>query len=347
MLVACGPDGQRLTAREISPTQLREWSRARLLTCPNCHAPVHLRGGAEKRRQLHFAHQKGECAWSTEPESERHAQGKVTLAHWLQQQYPAATITLEQRLPEPNRIADIFVAHPDGTRWAIEFQCAHLERERWQKRHIAYRRAGIIDIWIIGNNRRNKHEAFLEAIFSHTHELLFLDPLVTPACSWLRWPVSPELIQDRQLLNYDGAHATLTAPLNEFRLIQEGSLRHPIRDEIDERARLLRLMHARFDPRLLLAYLRSRVEQDVLTDVLRPLLKAYLLDPHLLQRYNYGRGTLTPAEQERIDRARDWLVSLDAKGYTRERLRALVREIPFVNAYAAFATYFELLLSLP
>ncbi len=166
MLVAYGPDGRTIVAAETALEQLQNWSRERLLRCPNCRGVVHVRGGTDKRTQLHFAHQKGECAWSTEAESVRHARGKITLANWLRAQFPRATIMLEERLPEPNRIADIFVAHADGRRWAVEFQCAPLDVEEWQHRHAAYRQAGILDIWIIGNNRRDKQETFIEAIIT-------------------------------------------------------------------------------------------------------------------------------------------------------------------------------------
>src|SRR5438046_1015377 len=109
MLVAYGPDGRPVVAEEAPLEQLQHWSREHLLHCPNCRGAVHVRGGPEKRTQLHFAHQKGECAWSTESESVRHAQGKRVLAQWLRKQFPQATVTLEERLPEPNRIADIFM----------------------------------------------------------------------------------------------------------------------------------------------------------------------------------------------------------------------------------------------
>src|SRR5512135_3272160 len=143
MLVAYGPERQTVTAEETPTEQVRVWSHERLLYCPNCRGIVHVRGGADKRTQLHFAHQKGECAWSTEAESVRHARGKVVLAQWLRDQFPEATITLEERLPEPNRIADVFVAHANGQRWAVEFQCAPLDIEEWRKRRAAYHAANI------------------------------------------------------------------------------------------------------------------------------------------------------------------------------------------------------------
>src|SRR6266567_2259839 len=103
MLVAYGPNGCPVVAEDEPLEQLQQWSHERTLHCPNCRGAVHVRGGPGKRAQLHFAHQRGECAWSTETESVRHARGKMVLAHWLHEQFPHAVITLEERLPEPNR----------------------------------------------------------------------------------------------------------------------------------------------------------------------------------------------------------------------------------------------------
>ncbi|HYA99157.1 MAG TPA: competence protein CoiA family protein, partial [Ktedonobacteraceae bacterium] len=109
MLVAYGPDEQVVIAEDLHFAQLKDWSRRNLLYCPNCHGLVHVKGGPEKHIQIHFAHKRGECAWSAETESIRHSQGKKVLAEWLHQQFPQAEILLEKRLPAPNRIADMFV----------------------------------------------------------------------------------------------------------------------------------------------------------------------------------------------------------------------------------------------
>lgn len=165
MLVAYGPADRLVVAEETPLEQLLLWSREQQLHCPSCRGNVHVRGGPGKQTQLHFAHQRGECAWSTEGEFVRHMRGKMVLAQWLRVLFPDALVTLEERLASANRIADIFVAHADGTRQAVEFQCAPLELGEWQRRHAAYRAENIIDTWIIGVNRLEKQEAFLEAIF--------------------------------------------------------------------------------------------------------------------------------------------------------------------------------------
>jgi hypothetical protein len=363
MLVAYGPDGNVVIAGETPPEQLQQWSRERSLHCPNCRGVVHMRGGTDKRTQVHFAHQKGECAWSTEAESVRHMRGKVVLANWLRAQFPQATITLEERLPEPNRIADIFVAHEDGRRWAIEFQCAPLDIEEWQRRHDAYRQANILDIWIVGNNRRDKQEAFIEAILTTYREVLFLDPLVEPPRVWLRWAVSYETVQVWQPEEIDRATlagwvgrlrygATLVSQLGAVRLDEQGRLLHPERSALERRALLIEQMGAAptVDEAALAAYLRNRVSEKALRMVILPLTRAYLRDPDLLRRFNYGRGLdgspVCEADVQRIERAKQWLASLAKQGFTSAKIYELVKVIPFAGPYAALANYAEMLLSL-
>jgi hypothetical protein len=339
------------------------------LHCPNCRGAVHLRGGADKRTQLHFAHQKGECAWSTEAESVRHARGKVVLSHWLHEQYPQATVRLEERLPEPNRIADVFLEHQDGRRWAIEFQCAPLDIAEWRMRHNAYRAAHILDIWIIGHNRYEKQEAFIEAILNDAHEIMFLDPLVTHPRIWLRWPITRQQALEWQNMHTDqpnpgsqpalngwvgrmGYGMTIIGTLAEIHLNNQGHLLHPTRVQMERQAHLLRAMQEDTypDEARLSAYLTSRVSSEELRQIIIPLLHSYQIDPELMRRYNYGRGLsgqpVTRNDQQRIDKARQWLQGLTAHGYTPERLNQIFHEIPYIGAYAAFIGYAEVLLTL-
>ena len=360
MQVAYGPDGHSVIASETALEDLLRWSREHLLCCPNCRGVVHVRGGAEKRTQLHFAHQRGECAWSTESESVRHAMGKVVLSRWLRTQFPNAVVTLEERLPEPNRIADVFLTHANGKQWAIEFQCAPLNREEWYQRHTAYRTAQIRDIWIIGNNRREKQEAFIEAILATDHELLFLDPLFTPPCVWLRWPVSREttaLWQNSRTwtprlegwVGRLGYGATLSSQLAEVRLGEDGQLLHASRTALETRTHLWREMSSAtiVDEAALAVYLQGQISENLLRTVLLPLLKAYGRDPDLLRRYNYGRGrvghSITEAEHVRVQRAGQWLRNLVQRGLTSTEYQMLLKQIPFTGPYASLVGYMEML----
>jgi len=363
MLVAYGPEGQPIVAEETPLEQLLTWSHEQQLHCPNCRGVVHVRGGPSKRMQLHFAHQRGECAWSTEGESVRHMRGKLVLAQWLRAQFPQATVLLEERLPGPNRIADILLRHSDGHQQAVEFQCAPLELDEWQMRHAAYRAAEIIDTWIIGSNRLEKQEAFIEAILSFTREIVFLDPLLTPARTWLRWPATRETVRTWQSgvqqppaltgwVGRLGFGATFVGDLERLHLTSHGTFSHPQRAALAESQQLLRQMEHVSIPDLAIfeAYLATQADTTTIRMVLLPLLRAYLRDPDLLRRYNYGRGQwnqpVSPADQQRIERARAWLHELALQGFSSERLRACIPLIPLAGPYAALANYLEMLLAL-
>jgi hypothetical protein len=104
------------------------------------------------------------------------------------------------------------------------------------------------------------------------------------------------------------------------------------------------------DEAMLLAYLRQHVSEEAVRIVILPLVRAYMRDPELLRRYNYGRGQLEqPLSEEdklRLQRARHWLSGLAQQGFTATRLRELAKEIPFVGPYRAFAGYMEMLAAL-
>lgn len=363
MLVAYGPGDTLVIAGETPLEQAQSWSREQVLRCPNCRGVVYARGGPEKQTQLHFAHQKGECAWSTEAESVRHMRGKVVLARWLREQFPHARVTLEERLPEPNRIADILVTHPDGQLQAVEFQCAPLDLDEWKHRHETYRKANISDTWIIGNNRREKQEAFIEAIIAMAREILFLDPLASPPRCWLRWPVTRDMMRLWQAeasfkpsfegwVGHLGFGVTLIGNLRDVRLDEQGVLRHEARAALERRAQLLERMRVAeaVDEAMLRAFLQPALDEAALRDVILPLVRAYLRDPDLLRRYNYGRGQwnapLNEQDVERVKRARSWFEKIARQGYPVARLQELANEIPLIGPYAAFAGYVRMIVVL-
>ena len=81
--------------------------------------------------------------------------------------------------------------------------------------------------------------------------------------------------------------------------------------------------------------------------VLFPTLHAYLLDPDLFTRYNYGRGSgidfVGETDRRRVEQARIWLERLAQQGFSACRLEKLAQEIPHVGPYMAFANYVEML----
>jgi hypothetical protein len=288
--------------------------------------------------------------------------GKLVLAEWVSGQFPQAVVSLEERLPEPNRIADILVTHANGQRRAIEFQCASLDVEEWQLRHTAYRKAGIQDTWIIGNNRREKQEGFIAEIIASAREVMYLDPLVSPPRIWLRWAVTRETVQEWQagtgwtpslegwISNSRTKYgATLSGRLQDVRLGTDGILIHPDRSALEVRVALLRTMkHAQtIDEASLKAYLYPIVGEEALHVILFPMLRAYLRDPDLLRRYNYGRGyedqSVRDADKRRVLQACIWLERLAQKGFLPSGLESLAKVIPLVGPYAAFANFVETL----
>jgi hypothetical protein len=362
MLIAYGPEGQAIVAKDAYLAHLKDLSRRNQLVCPNCRGIVHVRGGSEKRIQIHFAHQKGECSWSTETETIRHLQGKVVLSEWLQKQFPHTQITLEKRLPEPNRIADIFVTFENGRKWAIEFQCASLDIEEWYHRHAAYREAGIRDTWILGSNRLEKQDSFIEAIIISTSEVMFLDPLVTPSIIWIRWAINRDTMLERKFVkgwtpSVEGwigrsrwkYGVTLRGILGDVSLSADGCLNHPSRSTFENQISLLREMRRAhdIDKAFLKAYLEPIVGREVMDVVLFPLLRAYLSDPDLLTRYNYGRGSgdyfVSEVDRRRLEQARNWLERLAQREFPAQWLEKLAQAIPPVGPYAAFAIYVEML----
>jgi len=145
---------------------------------------------------------------------------------------------------------------------------------------------------------------------------------------------------------------TLIGSLYEVHLDEQARLIHPTRIALEARARLLQEMNAASAPdeAMLRAYLRHSIDEEALRVVLIPLMKAYLRDPDLFRRYNYGRGLKNhpPDESDhlRIQKARAWLDTIRQRGFTLSRLQALMEELPFVGPYAAFAGYMEMLLTL-
>jgi hypothetical protein len=194
---------------------------------------------------------------------------------------------------------------------------------------------------------------------------MFLDPLVTPPRIWLRWPVPRDIVQTWQQesgsawtlpLEGGGGRSSygtaLSGQLQDVRLDERGKLVHPVRTAFEARTRLLHKMSTApaVDEVMLLAYLRQHVGEEAVRIVILPLVRAYVRDPELLRRYNYGRGQLdqpfSEEDERRVQRARHWLSGLARQGFTAARLQELAKEIPFVGPYRAFTGYMDMLVAL-
>jgi len=140
--------------------------------------------------------------------------------------------------------------------------------------------------------------------------------------------------------------------LQQLRIDPQGKLMHPARLALEAGTQLLASMSgaAAVDESTLCRYLRQQMDEAAIRLVLLPLLRAYIRDPELLRRYNYGRGHEgQPVLQEdslRVQKARYWLRELAQKGFPSSRVQELARDVPFVGPYAAFMSYIEMLLAM-
>jgi hypothetical protein len=137
--------------------------------------------------------------------------------------------------------------------------------------------------------------------------------------------------------------------LKDVSLGENGRFVHASRFQFNTRVGLLKEMREAktINSVTLYAYLNPIVGGEAFDVVLFPMLHAYLLDPELLTRYNYGRGIegyiVSEADKIRIQKARIWLERLNQLGYSTFWLEKLAQEIPHVGPYTAFANYIEML----
>lgn len=148
-LVALRTDtGQRVSIGDTPEDSLRSLSDKRLLCCPHCGTPLVLKAGPV--RVHHFAHTNLSACVGSEPETESHRAGKLRL---YEQFRPGALLAaMEYALPESGQRADVYVQSHEA-RYALEFQQANNSAEQWADRHTRYRRAGLADMWFLGQVR--------------------------------------------------------------------------------------------------------------------------------------------------------------------------------------------------
>lgn len=141
---------EKIEASKENKEELRNLSNSDLLRChiPICHKKMRFRCGDVNI--AHFAHV-GTCEYEFyEPETEQHIMGKKMLRDRLLECFPTASISLETWIPETHQVADVLVTHPNGRRWAFEFQCSRISGKVWKFRHQKYMEAGVKDFWIFG-----------------------------------------------------------------------------------------------------------------------------------------------------------------------------------------------------
>jgi competence CoiA-like predicted nuclease len=140
---------KKIEASKKNQKELRNLSNSGLLRChiPVCHKKMKFRCGDVY--VAHFAHTET-CEYGFyEPETEQHIMGKKMLRDRLAECFPTADISLEAWIPETHQVADVLVTHPNGRKWAFEFQCSRISGRVWSLRHQKYIEAGVKDFWIL------------------------------------------------------------------------------------------------------------------------------------------------------------------------------------------------------
>ncbi|MFN7253136.1 MAG: competence protein CoiA [Anaerobacillus sp.] len=117
--------------------------------CPACRNEVILKLGT--KQAWHFAHKsKQSCTDELEGESPYHIEGKKLLFEWLQKQ--KLDVRLEPYLQDIKQRPDLLVTTTKQT-YAIEFQCAKISPQLFNKRTFTYQKNNLIPIWILGGNQ--------------------------------------------------------------------------------------------------------------------------------------------------------------------------------------------------
>lgn len=148
-LVALRTDtGQRVSIGDTPEADLRALSDGRLLLCTHCGTPLVLKAGPI--RVHHFAHANLSACAGSEPETESHRAGKLRLYEHFR--VGALEAAMEVAVPESGQRADVIVRTSEA-QYALEFQQANNTAEQWAERHAQYRRAGLVDVWFLGQVR--------------------------------------------------------------------------------------------------------------------------------------------------------------------------------------------------
>ncbi|WP_261132596.1 competence protein CoiA [Bacillus sp. Marseille-Q3570] len=151
MLLANSSNGQCINLAETwKKDELEKLRDMDTFQCPVCNKDVILKLGT--KRIWHFSHISGTaCGVDTEPESTYHLLGKRQLYQWLSTRN--VTPELERYFPLLKQRPDLYLP---GLSTAIEYQCATIPIEIFNKRNHTLQNAGIEPIWILGSKRLSR-----------------------------------------------------------------------------------------------------------------------------------------------------------------------------------------------
>ena len=133
---------------KYSKEELKAWASKDIIKCPVCGKSYEYCHG--QINTPYFRHKdKAECDYLySEPETEEHIKGKLTLYNWIKKQDGITNAVLEAWIPETKQRPDIMFEY-GGSKWVIEYQCSPIATE-YITRHKLYQAGGINDIWICG-----------------------------------------------------------------------------------------------------------------------------------------------------------------------------------------------------
>ncbi|WP_455797648.1 competence protein CoiA [Clostridium butyricum] len=193
---------------------LKHYFERGIILCPDCGGLLNVRSGSKKQ---HFYHYKNNCTYKYhEPETEQHEEGKILLSDILIELFPDAKVQIEKKIPSTNQRSDVLVEHKNGDRWAFEFQCSKITSDIWTERHNLYKKAEIIDFWVLGDSLHSygitqkkedklKHRlsGFEKALLEKNGRLFYLnvEKSIIRVLGQFKYEISNTMLKGKQYLN--------------------------------------------------------------------------------------------------------------------------------------------------
>lgn len=209
--------------------EFRDFARRQLMCpVPGCPAPQITTVSGDRRH--HYRHLAKDATTEHGPETWYHLEAKQVLASWARERHPFAIVEQERVLGARDRIADVFVALPGGSRYAIEVQFSSLTPELFRERHQWYRDAGIIDVWLFihaGVNLRTEWDNTVRVTYSPTGRAIADAGLrvlwVNPQQKMVGYATSPLKVGARTYRTHPTNEGEFTTePIDNFKLTRTG-----------------------------------------------------------------------------------------------------------------------------
>jgi hypothetical protein len=156
---------------------LKESIRKHRYLCPQCKQGVVLHWAEPAKKIPHFKHRvNNDCTYGS-GESEEHNMGKLNLYNYFRKKllHKINFIDVEHFIPETGQIADVFIEFKNGKRWVIEYQRSNISTEEINSRKFLYKNAGILDIWIAGENLVGDNGLVTRSILNAAQSLIYTD----------------------------------------------------------------------------------------------------------------------------------------------------------------------------